>query len=248
MDRNSDKRVALVTGGSKGIGKAIAIELLKSDFSVYICSRTLEGLKKTCSELSCFGKIDSFQLDISDTEEIRKFTKEWNITLDVLVNNAGICRTEELMQKGSDVWEDTLKTNLDGLYYLTKGLIKWIPEEGNIINISSQLGVDGRAGFGAYCASKHALLGLTKCWAQELGCKKIRVNAVCPGWVKTAMAMADVKKMADKKNISEEKMYKVITKDLGLKRFIEPSEVANLVAFLISDKAKVISGQSYFIK
>jgi NAD(P)-dependent dehydrogenase (short-subunit alcohol dehydrogenase family) len=241
------EKTAIVTGGSHGIGKAIAVELLKSGYKVFICARTIKDLEKTHSEISHFGKAEYFQLDIADNKKVNAFLEEWDTTLNVLINNAGICRTERL-DESKGFWEDILNTNLNGPYYLTRGLLKWIPSGGNIINISSQLGVEGRSGFGAYCAAKHAILGLTKCWAKELGERDITVNAVCPGWVKTEMALSDVKKMADQNSISEDGMYKNITKDLDLRRFVEPEEVAYLVDYLVSDKARGITGQNFFIK
>ncbi|MBT6230487.1 MAG: SDR family oxidoreductase [Candidatus Scalindua sp.] len=246
-DRGTLVKTAMVSGGSRGIGKAIAVELLKSGFEVFICARSVNDLEGTRSEISRFGKVQCFQLDISDNDKVSAFVGDWKNTLNVLVNNAGICRTERL-DENENVWEEVLNTNLNGAYYLTKGLVRWIPIGGSIINISSQLGVEGREGFGAYCATKHALLGLTRCWAKELGKKKITVNAVCPGWVKTEMALSDVKKMAGQNSLSEDDMYKSITNDLDLKRFVEPEEVASLVGFLASDKARGITGQNYFIK
>ena len=246
-DRGITVKTAMVSGGSRGIGKAIAVELLKSGFEVFICARSVNDLEETRLEISHFGKVHCFQLDISDYDKVSTFVGDWKNTLNVLVNNAGICRTERL-DENENVWEEVLNTNLNGAYYLTKGLVRWIPIGGSIINISSQLGVEGREGFGAYCATKHALLGLTRCWAKELGKKKITVNAVCPGWVKTEMALSDVKKMAGQNSLSEDDMYKSITNDLDLKRFVEPEEVASLVGFLASDKARGITGQNYFIK
>ncbi len=247
MAERDAKKIALVTGGSRGIGKAIACELLQNQFEVFICGRKINDLKSSVDNLSSLGKINYYQLDISRDEHVRKFVKEWDTPLNVLINNAGICGSERLEDEFG-IWGNILATNLNGLYYLTKGLLKWIHNDGSVVNISSQLGTEGRAGFGAYCASKHALLGLTKCWAKELGHTGITVNAVCPGWVKTEMAMSDVKKMAQQRNISEEQMYVEITDELDLKRFIEPMEVAQLVAFLVSAKARGITGQVYHIK
>jgi NAD(P)-dependent dehydrogenase (short-subunit alcohol dehydrogenase family) len=246
-DRGTLVKTAIVSGGSRGIGKAIAVELLKSGFEVFICARSINDLEETRSEISRFGRVQCFQLDIADNDKVNEFIENWKTALDVLINNAGICRMERL-DENENVWEEVLNTNLNGAYYLTKGLVQWIPPGGSIINISSQLGVEGREGFGAYCATKHAINGLTRCWAKELGEKGITVNGVSPGWVKTEMALLDVKKMADRNSLSEDDMYKSITNDLDLKRFVEPEEVASLVGFLASDKARGITGQNYFIK
>ena len=240
-------KIAIVTGGSSGIGRSISSELLKNGYKVFICGRTIDKLTKTVNDISHLGNVDYFQLDISDKKAIQKFSEGWLTNIDVLINNAGICGIEKL-EDDTGLWEDILSTNLHGVYYLTRGLIKYINFGGAIVNISSQLGLEGRAGFGAYCASKHALLGITKCWAKELGDKNIRVNAVCPGWVKTEMAMNDIKKMAEQRSIKTDQLYKEICNELDLKRFVKPEEVAELVSFLISNKSNGITGQIHSIR
>ena len=246
MTEDKAKRTALVTGGSRGIGKAITLELLNAGLKVYICGRTLKDLKNTSIELSQYGEIDYLQLDIGNRALVERFVGEWEEPLNVLINNAGICGIEKL-EDDFGLWDNILNTNLNGVYYLTKGLLKWIKNGGSIINISSQLGMEGRAGFGAYCASKHALLGLTKCWARELGAKDITVNAICPGWVNTEMAMEDVRKMARERNVTQEEMCSEITRGLDLGRLIEPHEIAYLTAFLVSNKGRCVTGQCYLI-
>ena len=240
-------KVAIVTGGSSGIGKNISTALLKNGYKVFICGRTSDLLAETVNDIGYLGDIEYFKLDISNKKAIQKFIDKWGTHIDVLVNNAGICGIEKL-DEDIGIWEEILATNLHGVYYLTRGLIKWINKKGSIVNISSQLGLEGRAGFGAYCASKHALLGITKCWAKELGENNIRVNAVCPGWVKTEMAMNDIKKMAEQRGIKTDQLYKEICNELDLKRFVESEEVAELVSFLISNKSNGITGQIHSIR
>ena len=243
---NREKKEVIVTGGSKGIGKAIAARLLQDGYTVHICARNEDNLKESAKELSEFGDIEYFTLDISDRDSIKEFVSSWSKPLYGLVNNAGICKTERL-DEDTGVWEDVLDTNLNGMYYLTKGLVKNIPEQGRIVNISSQLGKEGRADYSAYCASKFAVVGLTKVWAKELGPKGVTVNAVCPGWVKTDMGMNDLKRIADEKGISHDEFYEDICRPLELKRFTEPSEVANLIAFIISEEASGITGRDILL-
>ncbi len=242
----TNNNIAIVTGGSRGIGKAIATQLLKDGYQVYICSQNESELKKTTEELSKLGNIEYFVLDLTDRKAITKFISSWNKPIKALVNNAGIYLTERL-DEDKDVWDKVLDVNLNGLYFLTKGLAKHIEDNGRIVNISSQLGKEGRASAGAYSASKFAVIGLTKCWAKELGDKGITVNAVCPGWVKTEMLLHDFEKMAKEQNKTWDEFEKEIAKPLELGRMTEPSEVADLVAFLVSDKAKAISGRDYLI-
>ena len=127
----------IVTGGSKGIGRAITKKLVKDGYNVFICARNEDELKETAAQLTGLGSLDYFVLDIADREAVKEFTLKWNEDLYGLVNNAGICKTERL-DENLDTWDEVLNTNLQGVYFLTKGLIKHIVSNGRIINISSQ--------------------------------------------------------------------------------------------------------------
>ena len=238
---NSEKLV-IVTGGSRGIGKAITKALLKDGYIVHVIARTKKDIDATKKELSSDGQVIGHVLDLADVDAIRKFCENWDKPLYALVNNAGICQTAELASK-NDVWDAVVRTNLDAVYHFTKALVGSIIDNGRIVNISSQLGKEGRAGYGAYCASKFGVIGLTKCWAKELGVRGITVNAVCPGWVNTEMAQKDMERLAQEAGISKDEYYKQICEPLELKRFTEPEEVANLASFLISEKASGITGR-----
>jgi NAD(P)-dependent dehydrogenase (short-subunit alcohol dehydrogenase family) len=144
-------------------------------------------------------------------------------------------------------WDEVLDINLNGVQFLTRGLVKHIPDRGRIVNISSQLGQEARAGYGAYCASKFALIGLTKVWAKELGPRGITVNAVCPGWVKTDQAVGDMERLAREKGVPVEKLYKEICEPLELRRFTEPEEVAQLVGFLVSPEGSGVTGRDWLM-
>ncbi len=242
----NSKKLIIVTGGSRGIGQAIAKTLLSASYRVHICARSESELRSTAEVLSSLGAIDYSVLDIADRKAVQKFTANWSQNIYGLVNNAGICKTEKILDN-ADVWDEVINTNLNGLYWLTKGLAKHLADNGRIVNISSQLGKEGRAGYGAYCASKFGVIGLTKCWAKELGERGITVNAVCPGWVNTEMAQNDLERLAREAGESRDAYYKQICEPLELKRFTEPEEVAELVAFLVSAKASGITGRDMLL-
>ena len=240
------RKNVIVTGGSQGIGKSIARQLSITGYHVHICGRNENKLQKTVYEFSSHGIADYSILDLSSKKEIESFCKTWNRPLYALINNAGICLTERI-DEDSDIWDNVIDINLNGAYFLTKGMAKHIVPNGRIVNISSQLGKEGRSGYGAYCASKFALIGLTKCWAKELGGRGITVNAVCPGWVKTEMTTTDLARMAMERGVASERYYQEICESLELNRFTEPEEVANLVEFLVSEKACGITGRDWLL-
>ena len=243
---NDTGKNVIITGGSRGIGKAIAKQLLEDGYNIHICARGEDKLRKTSQELSEFGNISYSVLDLSDKNSVIGFANNWNKNLYAIVNNAGICKTERL-DEDFDAWDEIMDTNLKGMYLLTKYMLKYISGNGRIVNISSQLGKEGRAGYSAYCASKFAINGLTKCWAKELGGRGITVNSICPGWVRTEMSEKDLRRIAEEKGISFEAFYKEICAPLELKRFTEPEEVANLAAFLVSPKASGITGRDMLL-
>lgn len=236
------KNTVIVTGGGKGIGKAIAIKLHEAGFSVHLCGKTESPLKEVATALGVTYSV----VDLANREAVKQFCSSWDQSIYGIINNAGICKTGLLIEE-KDVWDEVIDTNLSGMYFFTKGLIRYIENQGRIINISSQLGKEGRAGYGAYCASKFATIGLTKCWAKELGERGVTVNAICPGWVKTDMAINDLERLAKEKDISAEELYQEICAPLELKRFTEPSEVAALVCFLLSSEGSGITGRDWLM-
>jgi len=244
--KNKGKKKILVTGASRGIGKALVKKLLEDGFDIIAIARNKKGLIALEKEYAKFGTVKGITLDLSNEEAVKKFTQKWKESLYGIINNAGICKTERL-DENNDVWEEVIKTNLAGPYFLTKGLLAHIESPGRIVNISSQLGREGRASYSAYCASKFGIIGLTKCWAKELGVKNITVNAICPGWVDTEMSHIDLARIAKEKGKSIEDFYKEICAPLELKRFTTPKEVAELVSFLVSEKSSGITGRDMLL-
>jgi NAD(P)-dependent dehydrogenase (short-subunit alcohol dehydrogenase family) len=246
----SDEKTVLVTGATRGIGLAIAKALGKRGYSLVLAARDANAGQNTAEQLKADGvQVRSYSLNLSSRQSVQEFCDSVDFDLWGLVNNAGICSTKPIADAGdTDVLDETLQVNLIGPYLLTSLLLNRITRPGRIVNIASQLGLEGRAGYGAYCASKFGLIGLTKCWAKELGAQGITVNAVCPGWVSTDMSVKDVERLASESEADPEQYYADICAPLELKRFNTPQEVANLVCFLMSEEASGITGRDWLMQ
>ena len=232
---SEDKKVALVTGASRGIGKACAIELAKAGYDVAVSyAGNEEAANKTVGELKDLGvKAKAYKFDVSDKEACAKAVEEVLADfgkLDVLVNNAGITRDGLFMRMSAENWEAVINTNLSSAFYMTSPAIKTMIKQrsGCIINMSSIVGVMGNAGQANYSAAKAGLIGFTKSLAKELGSRNIRVNAIAPGFIQTDMT----------KDLDTEK----IAEHIPLKRLGQPEDIAKAVRFLAED-APYITGQ-----
>ena len=228
-------KVALVTGGSRGIGKACALELAKNGFDVAITYvGNDEAANQTVSEIKATGvNAKAYKFDISDktacANAVEQVIADFE-RIDVLVNNAGITRDGLFIRMNDENWEAVINTNLNSAFYMTQPISKIMMKqrEGCIINMSSIVGVAGNAGQANYSAAKAGLIGLTKSLSKELGSRNIRVNAIAPGFVKTDMT----------KGLDEEK----ITGIIPLRRLGEPEDIAKTVKFLACDTT-YITGQ-----
>ena len=193
--------------------------------------------------------VEFYRVDLANLDELEDFSKSWEGELWGLVNNAGICMTRDIIDESDgDIWDIVLRTNLTAPYELTKRLLPKISRPGRILNISSQLGLEGRAGYSAYCASKFGLVGLTKCWAKELGQYNITVNAICPGWVDTEMTSIDLEGQAARFGLSVESYKTQVCLPLELRRFNTSDEVADLASYLLSDAAAGITGRDWLMQ
>ena len=241
----------ILTGGTRGIGKAILDALLADrQYFIHSVSQNQSLINANEAEYAeLLGtRLQFHSVDLRDSAGITEFADQFPAdSVYGLVNNAGICRTARLDQYDQNVWRDVMDVNLNGLFHLTSCLIKKFRAPGRIVNISSQLGVEGRAGYSAYCASKFAIIGLTKCWAKELGTREITANAICPGWVDTEMSRLDMQRLADEKAVNISSLYEEVCRPLELKRFTAPREVANLVQFLMSEGASGITGRDWLL-
>ncbi len=238
-EKELEGKVALVTGGGRGIGKAICLALGRLGATVIVnYNGSKEKALEVVNEINSFGgKADSIQCDVSDYEACEIMVKEiveQYKKVDILVNNAGVTRDNLILRMSENDFDTVIKTNLKGAFntikHLTKNFLKL--KSGKIINISSVSGVMGNAGQANYSASKAGLIGLTKSIARELSSRNICVNAVAPGFVETEMTQAMPNEVLEN-----------ALKSIPLGRIGLPEDIANAVAFLASDMANYITGQ-----
>jgi NAD(P)-dependent dehydrogenase (short-subunit alcohol dehydrogenase family) len=251
-------RVAVITGGGRGIGRAIAELFHAEGARVAIASRSAKNLQAVAAELNRGDhRIVPFRCDVTDRDEVEvmvgNVVEVWD-RIDILVNNAGVSGTTPIVAEAAPGeqeeidrrWREIVSTNLDGTYFCTREAVRHMPDggPGRVLNLSSVLGKFGVAGYGAYCASKHGVIGLTKALALELAPRRITVNALCPGWVSTDMARQGVEDGARRLGLSVEEFRRRAEAGVPLGRFIEPEEVARLALFLASDAGAGITGQA----
>lgn len=234
-----ERKVAFITGGSRGIGKQVALKFAKNGYNIvinYVSDNTdIKGLQEEFEKENV--ELLLVKADVTKKEEIQNLVKtaiEKFGHIDVLVNNAGITRDGLLMRMEEEDFDKVIEINLKGTFLVTKEVIPYMMKkrEGSIINISSVVGVVGNAGQSNYAASKAGIIGFTKSVAKELASRNIRANCVAPGFIKTDMT-----------DVLSEEVKENIHNQIPLKRMGEPEEVANLVYFLGSEESKYITGQ-----
>ena len=233
-----DGKIAVVTGGSRGIGREICLELARRGADVaFLYAGNAGAAEETLSLLRAQNiRAEAYQCDISDASAVREVFKTLLASfgkVDILVNNAGVTRDKLAMMMKEEDFERVLSVNLQGAFYCAKQVIPVMVRQrsGKIINISSVSGLMGNAGQCNYAASKAGLIGLTKSLARELASRGITCNAVAPGFVETDMTAS----LADNNPLVE---------NIPLKRFAKPAEVAKLVGFLASPDADYITGET----
>lgn len=233
-------KVALVTGASRGLGKAIALQLAKEGAQVVVnYAKSAEKAREVVDAIqSAGGNALTMQTDVSNFEEVEKMVDaiyEKFGRIDILVNNAGVNRDELLISMEEEDWNAVISTNLGGLFHCTKAVAKYmmLQKHGRIINISSIAGERGGRGQSNYAASKGGVNAFTRSVAMELAPKKITVNAVAPGVFETEMSSTVIRRAKDH-----------ILNSIALKRFGQAEEVAKVVAFLASDDSSYITGET----
>lgn len=230
-------KVAIVTGGAQGIGKEIALTLARAGAKVAILDLNQEKLDETLVEINAESKGLALKVDVTNLGDVEQNVNKIIDNLgrvDILVNNAGITKDSLFLRLSESDWDKVLAVNLKGAFNCTKAVTRQMVKQryGKIVNISSVIGLMGNPGQANYAASKAGLIGLTKSLAKELGIRNINVNAVAPGYIKTAMTDALDDKVKDE-------MFKRIP----LSRFGAPLDVAKAVCFLASSDADYITGQ-----
>ncbi|MDD1501197.1 3-oxoacyl-[acyl-carrier-protein] reductase [Lysinibacillus sp. CNPSo 3705] len=241
--RKLEGKVAVVTGASRGIGRAIALKLADEGAKVVVnysgSQAKAEEVVATIQENG--GEAVAVQASVSKTDEVSALMDAAVKTfgsLDILVNNAGITRDNLLMRMKEDEWDDVLDTNLKGVFLCTKAVTRQMMKQraGRIINISSIVGVAGNAGQANYVAAKAGVIGLTKTTAKELASRNILVNAIAPGFIETEMT----------EQLPEDIKQGMLTQ-IPLAKLGQPEDIAKAVAFLASDDANYMTGQTLHI-
>lgn len=230
---------AIITGGSRGIGKAIAVEFAKNGASVaLIYAGNSAAAEKTVAEIKALGaEAVSFKCDVSSFEETKKTVEEIINTfskIDILVNNAGVTRDGLMLTMTDDSFNEVVDTNLKGTFYMIRHLYSHMIKQrkGRIINMASVAGIMGNAGQTNYASAKAGIIGLTKSVAKELASRNITCNAIAPGFIETDMTAK-----------LSAKVTEAAIQEIPLKRMGQPEEIAKLAAFLASDNAAYITGE-----
>jgi len=238
-----DGEIALVTGGSRGIGKACALALAAAGAEVIVNYVSNPGkAEEVCESIrAAGGKASSIKFDVGNPEEIQSALEgvlKEKKRIGILVNNAGIAHDGLMMRYAVEDWDRVVNTNLRGAFLVSQAVVRGMMKErkGSIIHMSSIVGVTGNAGQAAYCAAKAGLIGLTKSMAKELASRNIRVNAVAPGYIQTDMTDA----------LTPEQKAGVLS-HIPLGRVGTPEEIAHAVVFLASSASNYVTGQTLLV-
>ncbi|MBR6404544.1 MAG: 3-oxoacyl-[Eubacterium sp.] len=239
MSKNLEGKTAIVTGGGRGIGRAISLKLASEGANVVICDIVInEAAEETVKLIEEQGvKAAAYKADVTSSEDaenlFKQATEEFG-KVDILVNNAGVTRDNLIMKMKEEEFDLVIATNLKGTYNMMKAAARPMMKNryGRIVNISSVVGVYGNAGQVNYSASKAGVIGMTKSLAKELGSRGITCNAVAPGYIETDMT-----------KVLPEEVKAAMVKNIALGRAGQPEDVAKVVAFLASDEAAYVTGQ-----
>jgi 3-hydroxybutyrate dehydrogenase len=245
-------RGAVITGGGRGIGKAIARYLAEAGAAVVVTARSTDQIEAVASELKSDGfEAHAVTCDVSSEEAVQVMADEARGlgTVDIVVNNAGIAPSNPVKRLTLEEWNRVQAINVTGTFLCTKAFLQGMLDRqwGRVINIASVAGLRGSKYISAYCASKHAQIGFTRALADEVADQGITVNAICPGYVDTPMTEYSVVQITEKAGVSPEEALKHILATSPQKRLIRPEEIAAVAALLCSRDGEGISGQAIAI-
>lgn len=242
-------RVALVTGGGRGIGRAIALAFACEGADVAVTARTENEIARVAGEVEALGHRSlAVACDVTDPQQVARMVAQVAERLgpvDILVNNAGLAISHKFLGHPDDLWHQLLAANLTSTYYVTKAVAPMMVERrwGRIINIASMASKIGSRYIAAYTAAKHGVLGLTRALAAELVSYNITVNAICPGYVNTAMTEAAIANIVRRTGMTEAEVRQALAHTSPQQRLIEPEEVAAVAVLLAAETGKGITGQ-----
>jgi 3-hydroxybutyrate dehydrogenase len=245
-------RVALVTGGGRGIGRAVALAFAREGAGIAVAARTVEEIERVAAEIRSASGTEALAVacDVSRLESIEsafsQVTERFARGIDILVNNAGIAESAPLVKTDDELWQRHMAINLSATFYCMRAALPAMIERGwgRIINIASIAGKTGAPYIAAYSASKHGVLGLTRSAAMEVAAKGVTVNAICPGYVETEMTTRGIENITAKTGRTAEEALDAIKRMSPQNRLVTPEEVAALALLLASHEGRGINGQA----
>ncbi|HEY6802965.1 MAG TPA: 3-oxoacyl-ACP reductase FabG [Pyrinomonadaceae bacterium] len=244
-----ENKIALITGGGRGIGRAIALAFAREGARVAVAARTLEQVQQVAAEIDQTGRSLALVCDVSDPGSVAKMFDDVRDTfgddVNILVNNAGLAESATLANTTDELWHKHIAVNLSGTFYCTRAAVPAMLKSGwgRVINIASIAGKTGAPYIAAYSASKHGVIGLTRSVALEVGPSGVTVNAICPGYVDTDMVTQGVERITTRTGRSAEEALEYLKKMNPQNRLVTADEVAALALLLASEAGRGINGQ-----